>query len=368
MKYKIIDMINILIMGNNMNYTFNRNSNIKFIKNVESNKNSNVKFRKHEESHMYYFGEGTNTTYYGDFINDKKNGLGIESNYHYHREPSRNTTVRFISNYKDDLRYGIRIIDDNLETILMDDNDIELKYDKTYNIYSLIDRKNKEFSKIKFHSNKSTIIISKISENDSNKYTILSIISKQHIKLYYNPIDDNDENYTIVKYVEIVNDREKYIGNVNINNEPDGYGYKYLDNKLIYFGQFKNGKRDGIGIAYEKEYNAFGQWNNDKLNGFVMMKEKRKGENDICGNFINGKLDGFGYVNLNDTNEFIFGNFNKDICDGIIMSNSNKNAFRGKYILNHKRNNFGIQYYEKSNSYYYEYWNNNECEGGILIV
>jgi antitoxin component YwqK of YwqJK toxin-antitoxin module len=64
------------------------------------------------------------------------------------------------------------------------------------------------------------------------------------------------------------------------NNEPNGFGcVKYpiemdMIKGNVFCGEFKNGKKDGLGTLYvAKEQKVYhGRWDNDKLNGEVIIK------------------------------------------------------------------------------------------------
>jgi len=61
-----------------------------------------------------------------------------------------------------------------------------------------------------------------------------------------------------------------YIGFLDENNEPDGFGEIIFDNKIKYMGEFKNGYIEGQGkyTIVNDDYYYEGQFKKDKFHGY----------------------------------------------------------------------------------------------------
>lgn len=106
-------------------------------------------------------------------------------------------------------------------------------------------------------------------------------------------------------------DISKYIGNFS-ENEVNGFGILYLENEDIYQGYLRKGKADGIGRYQKKESMYEGYWYNDKQNIFGIEKWP-KGSHYI-GEFHKGNKEGIGVLNFEGNGiyegEFKGGSFN----------------------------------------------------------
>ena len=179
-------------------------------------------------------------------------------------------------------------------------------------------------------------------------FSYLSQILKLRIikynKKYQNLFEINIENYK----------KESKIVRIM---ENDGFGKEYTidENKLIFEGEFKNGKKNGKGKEYDKE-------NGEILFKGIYLKGKRHGKGikyysgggiEFEGEYSNGyKIEGKGY-NYGGKLNFVLerNGKGKEYAYG-------KLSFEGEF-LNEMRNGNGKEYYKNGKlSYKGEYKNN----------
>ena len=135
---------------------------------------------------------------------------------------------------------------------------------------------------------------------------------------YSGTINENDEydGYGTIKYhinntpLELSEKQEvqivKYEGNFT-NGHKNGKGKETYNNDDIYIGNFKNNLRDGSGILYSKDgtIKYSGQWsNNETINTIIYYeRDNKNNKKTYYGSFKTGKYDGLGV--LFDSNENI---------------------------------------------------------------
>ena len=186
--------------------------------------------------------------------------------------------------------------------------------------------------KINLKDISSSFIINKIFSFLSEKEMLNMIIYNKELK---------NMLFVDIKYYKKISCRYK-IG------EKNGKGREFLisTNKLVFEGEYLNGKRKGKGIEYYNggELKFKGEYLNGKRNG----KGKEYYDDDKLmfeGEYINGKRwNGKGY-NKSDNIEFEIkngkGNVKEYYDDGEL-------EFEGDY-LNGKRNGKGVEYYDDGN-------------------
>lgn len=161
--------------------------------------------------------------------------------------------------------------------------------------------------------------------------------NKRYSKDFNKPFDEKEfnEKSTIIHY----NPNEIYDGFVNEKNEPHGFGNLFFSNNDYYFGQFKNGKREGNGTyTYAKDNSVYdGFWKNDMKEGNgaftnnntntvynVVYKEDKLMDKPVCMQdiFFNSSMRG---DSRNINTDFI--DFDGDSSNGntsLIMNNNNE--------------------------------------------
>ncbi len=96
--------------------------------------------------------------------------------------------------------------------------------------------------------------------------------------------------------------KDEYLGQVDINGNKNGKGcIIYNNNQMVkyYIGFFQNNQRFGKGTLYDENWNIIytGEFKNDKKNGFGIMYNKK---NKYSGYFSNDKANGKGVHYLSD--------------------------------------------------------------------
>ncbi len=97
---------------------------------------------------------------------------------------------------------------------------------------------------------------------------------------------------------EITFDNDIYVGCINKDGDPDGYGIMTFENKDVYKGFWKNGKRDGLGKFTTNDGNFYeGNWKDDMKHGKGSYTEKKEDETYYrkglfeYNQFIDGKME-----------------------------------------------------------------------------
>ena len=69
-------------------------------------------------------------------------------------------------------------------------------------------------------------------------------------------------------YTSDSNPRVSFLGQFNVNNQPDGFGTMVIGNTEYYEGNFKNGIRSGYGAVVRNDESFYvGYWENGKFHG-----------------------------------------------------------------------------------------------------
>ena len=188
---------------------------------------------------------------------------------------------------------------------------------------------------------------------------------------YIYPICNSLENYNYID--ELIFEEGVYRGDL-INNKRDGYGEFKLKNGEIYKGQWKKGKRNGLGIEYYKnenikyqgvfkdnEYSGKGIyiWENGEYYKGNFKNSMAHGEGEYHymngdiykGNFVNNIKEGKGIYTCKNGNQFI-GIWENDVQNGNGEYYENRKLiYKGMVILGIKYEN-GEEYYSNGNKKY----------------
>ena len=176
----------------------------------------------------------------------------------------------------------------------------------------------------------------------------------------------------------------KYIGEFN-ENKMAGFGKFLAENGDEYIGYWEDNKANGLGIYNKKGYISYkGWWKNDKQNGFGIENWPSL---EYSGEYLNGKREGYGIINIKvGTYE---GQMKNDNMNGIgSFSFIDKRQYRGEF-LNNKLEGYGILtwpdgkvfigcfkndlingfgvFYTNS-KIYIGVWNNMLLEGEIIVI
>lgn len=243
LKSSIHDIKSVSSTRQNVNSTFsNTSSNIKTstatVSNISSKASTSSEIRQLDD-------------YYGEVVNNKKNGLGIS----------------FIASIYSTL--GIYKNDE------VDGPFLEISNDK---IYIGLEQNNLSNKFCMETSSRSF----KFKDNFPFKVLFKSIFIKP--EKMYNSLTKETKLYMHSAY--------NYVGtNSNINS--DGLGIRYNVAGKIHFGEFKNGKLNGYGMIYDDNTLYIGQLKDGVYNGVGMLVNNYKSSTytTTIGNWINGKFD-----------------------------------------------------------------------------
>jgi len=196
------------------------------------------------------------------------------------------------------------------------------------------DNKNIENKSLENNSNEN-----KSSENKKNKTNSNKIDKNDSIK-------DNNKKHGLGReyHLKIKNNddiRYKYLGYYK-NNKFHGYGILIKENDELYYGEFRDGLKNGFGYLYTKYYNYKGFFYKDKKEGYGEYFNKGEGVS-YCGNFVNDKFNGYGFYYKDNVFKYI-GNFIEGYLKGL-----------GLYIWN-------------SNEQYYGFWSENKMNGNGIYI
>ena len=121
-----------------------------------------------------------------------------------------------------------------------------------------------------------------------------------------------------------------------LNDTQNEYGIEKWSDDSIFFGEYSDGKKNGIGIYIWKDGRYEGEFINNKFEGYgIYFYNKNK---IYMGHWEDNKKNGYGI--------FIFGD----------------RLYSGNY-LNNEKNGFGISYWKTEDKIYVGFWKNNKKNG-----
>ena len=210
---------------------------------------------------------------------------------------------------------------------------------KIYNSNEILSRAEKS-CKIKYAKDSYRQFYPNITPNEEEKMKYIpkevktldnSIIINYQNKINQNDDDNNSNNIDNILWI--------YKGQTNLENKPNGYGVKYVNNGIKQEGYWKegqlygwsesidfqgniligpfidDGKITGKGIKYSFMNNTF--YKGD------MVKSKKEGKGEeisnegiFCGNFIDDKKNGEGKMVYSLSGDIYEGNYKDDLFDG----------------------------------------------------
>ena len=149
-----------------------------------------------------------------------------------------------------------------------------------------------------------------------------------------------------------VKKKYKYTGEVNDDNEPNGYGIGVFTH-FKYCGLWKNGIQNGEGIKYcTQSNNAFDIKYIGMFKGpFIQGKGTIYVNNNLyySGNFVNNKYNGYGEIYENTGKIKFKGNFKLGLREGKGLLYANDNLIYDGEFKNDKRSGIGKSYDTKYN-------------------
>ena len=192
----------------------------------------------------------------GEIKNEPTNEVKNVEQSEIKKEPTNEVKTEPKSEIKDEPK---SVIKNGTNNEIKNEQKIEIKNEqkKEEQIVQLINPQNDQIEKLqkRFIINKNSI--------EFDLFKIFSIIKKEGseknftFELYKGYTLKNleeEENKDIPKYlVDIQLNEMRYIGILSNNLNKDIYGYNIFDNGDEYFGQWNNDKKEGFGIYYFKE-------------------------------------------------------------------------------------------------------------------
>ena len=145
-------------------------------------------------------------------------------------------------------------------------------------------------------------------------------------------------------FLKKVQTKSSNIGEDPRNGPFNGQRMKYpkiVEDNSAYEGEWKNGKRDGLGILSWKDVSKF------------------------IGNFIEDKVMGFGKL-WHEDGDVYTGYWNDFQADGVGIYKTNAQASHEGYWKNDKQNGYGIEKWPRGSSYIGEYQDGNKEGIGSL--
>ena len=177
---------------------------------------------------------------------------------------------------------------------------------------------------------------------------------------------EEDDNIDFPKYfAKITLNSFNYLGIVSKNLIRENFGYNCYDNGEEYFGQWKNNKRDGYGIYFYKDKG------NDPIYQIYIGDFKN---NSKCGEgiFFNiSKIDKEEDMPIPIDFSLSVGNFDEDgFSKGTIFSikDNKKQIYKGKVNKEGQRNDDNAEMYEDDNKIFHGIIKDNKLVKGRIII
>ena len=310
----------------------------------------------------------------GEIKNEPTNEVKNVEQSEIKKEPTNEVKTEPKSEIKDEPKSEIK---NETNSEIKNEQKIEIKNEqkKEEQIVQLINPQNDKIENLqkRFIINKNSI--------EFDLFKIFSIIKKEgsykeknftfeFYKGYTLKNLEEEENEDIPKYlVDIQLNEMRYIGVLSNNLNKDIYGYNIFDNGDEYFGQWNNDKKEGFGIYYFKE------------------KEEEKIKHIYIGEFKNNVKFGDGLYfkikkfeeekenkeNINRPNDFTFaiGKFERDnFKEGIIynIEGEKRQIYRGKMNEKGEKADENAEIYENKNQIFNGEIKDNIMRKGRIIV
>lgn len=158
--------------------------------------------------------------------------------------------------------------------------------------------------------------------------------------------------------------RYKYLGYYK-NNKFHGFGILIKENQECYYGEFRDGLKNGFGYLYTKKYIYKGFFYSDKKEGYGEFFNKEKNIN-YCGNFSDDKFNGYGYYYSDNKFKF-FGNFKDGYLKGLGLYIWNTEDIYYGHWSSDKMNGIGIYFYKEGDIFIGNYCNDKKNGNGKYI-
>ena len=211
---------------------------------------------------------------------------------------------------------------------------------------------------------------------NSNNENIISDCEKEHIIANNNKLSEKRnlsqefyKKHGLGKeyHINISNNKDiryKYIGYYK-NNKFHGFGILVKENDECYFGEFRDGLKNGFGLLHTPKYIYKGFFYKDKKEGYGEYFNKEENTN-YCGNFHDDKFNGYGYYYKENIFKF-FGNFFEGNIKGLgLYIWKSNDQYYGNW-LEDKMNGIGIYFYKGGDIFIGNYFDDKKDGKGKYI-
>lgn len=245
------------------------------------------------------------------------------------------------------------------------------------------------------------VLSSSFNANEENNYTILIIKEtdneKKILNKLYDLLDEKEDNINKNDVTIKYNNGETFIGELDEEKIKNGRGIQIFNNNNIYYGYWKNNKKDGIGkmIKFNQKINDlniifddnsipfyYGNWKNDLEDGIGeemwIDKSSYKGEykegyregkgillladgTEYDGDFSHGKIEGMGKITYKDGRVYEGYWLNNKMNGQGEFKWPDGRIFRGNY-LNDYKNGYG-EFFWPNGKIYKGMWINGKQNG-----
>ena len=327
--------------------SFNKNS---YTKNND-NKNNNTKNSENKSSNNKSV----------DNISDNNKSVDNKSNDNKSNDNKSNNNKSNNNKSNNNKSYDNKSNDDksndnksNNSKYKSNEDKINENENKNYDNKSNDNKNNENRSNDNKSNNKRTYTIShKINTNNNNNTNKENKKQKHGLGKEYHLKIKNSEDI-----------RYKYLGYYK-NNKFHGYGILVKENEELYYGEFREGLKNGFGYLQTKQYIYKGFFHADKKEGYGEYFNKEEGIN-YCGNFINDKFNGYGFYYKENKFKYI-GNFIDGYLKGFgLYIWNNKEQYYGDWSDN-KMNGIGIYFYKDGDIFIGNYLNDKKNGKGIYL-
>ena len=169
-------------------------------------------------------------------------------------------------------------------------------------------------------------IICKMSSDNNIKYVKTFFGNGDILKSYYEK--SKNLHYGIYNYYKI---GTIYEGNWK-EDKKNGIGIEKVFDGSLYEGEFKNGKKNGLGVYYWKDNSYyFGEWVDNRCHGYGVFKNGDKSK--YQGQFIFNKRNGYGELIKYNNGTFFFGYWSNNKKKGFGVEFSHRNDENSKIYV-----------------------------------
>ena len=232
------------------------------------------------------------------------------------------------------------------------------------------------------NTNQNNITTSNMSDNNiisntKNTFPLQNEPTAQFNNIFFQNItekDDNEDNYkdeNNINKIDIIDNKKIYFQNIILNKDLNMFQENlFSENALNYHNKKdpRNGPFDNQRKKYPKliqnDFSYEGEWKNGKRDGIGILS--KKDTVIFIGEFIENKVNGFGKL-IDENGDKYIGYWNDSQASGIGLYNKENIITYKGYWNNDKQHGFGIENWPKL-KYIGEYLNGNREGYGVLDI